>query len=410
LHFTLSPTARRTGLALTAVAGLALSGLALAPAAGAQSTPHRLTTARSCAVSTRPGIMACLALKVTAGANTLAKSTGSVSKAAAPAGYGPADLLSAYALPAGGGSGATVAVVDAYDDPNAETDLATYRANYGLPECSTANGCFQKVGQSGSAASLPTPDRGWAEEISLDLDMVSAICPQCHILLVEASSSSLDDLGTSVNTAVSLGAKYVSNSYGGGESSADTTYDSVYFDHPGVAITASAGDAGYGIEYPAASQYVTAIGGTALTKDSSARGWGETAWSGSGSGCTSFDPKPAWQRDTGCAQRTIADVSAVADPATGVAVQDTYGGDPGWEVFGGTSVASPIIASVYALAGTPSAGSYPASFPYAAPTALNDVPGGSNGSCSGSYLCTGVPGYDGPTGLGTPNGVSAFQG
>ncbi|WNI19562.1 S53 family peptidase [Actinacidiphila sp. ITFR-21] len=405
-----APTARRTAVALTAAAGLALSGLALAPTAGAQTTAHRLTTARSCAVAAKPGLMACQALKVTAGAQTLARSTGSVGAAAAPAGYGPADLVSAYGLPSGGGSGQTVAIVDAWDDPNAESDLAVYRAAFGLPECGTANGCFQKVGQDGGGAPLPLPDRAWAEEISLDLDMVSAICPLCRILLVEASSSAMDDLGASVNTAVALGAKYVSNSYGGGESPVDASYDSAYFDHPGVAITVSAGDAGYGIEYPAASQFVTAIGGTALTRDSSARGWKETAWGGSGSGCTSYDPKPAWQQDTECGGRTISDVSAVADPSTGVAVYDTYGGDPGWEVFGGTSVASPIVASVYALAGTPSAGSYPASFPYAHRDALNDVADGSNGTCAGSYLCTGLPGFDGPTGLGTPIGLTAFQG
>ncbi len=242
--------------------------------------------------------------------------------------------------------------------------------------------------------------------------MVSAICPNCHILLVEATSATMANLGTSVNTAVSLGAKYVSNSYGGGESSSDTSYDSSYFNHPGVAITVSSGDSGYGVEYPAASRYVTAVGGTSLSRNSgTTRGWSETAWSGAGSGCSSFDAKPTWQKDTGCSRRTVADVSAVADPNTGVAVYDTYGGDPGWEVFGGTSVASPIIASVYALAGVPSAGSYPASFPYAHyPNGLNDVSGGSNGSCGGSYLCTGVPGYDGPTGLGSPNGVTAFQG
>ncbi|MYS24456.1 physarolisin II. Serine peptidase. MEROPS family S53 [Streptomyces sp. DvalAA-14] len=435
MPFLRTAAARRTGLALSAAAALALSGLTLAPTAGAQpaaqppTTPHsrtaaqplpdtqslpaarRITTARSCAVGTRPGMMACQAVKVTAGANTLARSTGSVGAAtAAPAGYGPADLLSAYALPADGGSGATVAVVDAYDNPDAEADLATYRSTFGLPACGSADGCFRKVGQDGSATALPAPDRAWSEEISLDLDMVSAICPRCRILLVEASTSAIDDLGTAVNTAVSLGAGYVSNSYGGGESAADSSFDSRFFDHPGVAITASAGDAGYGAEYPAASQYVTAIGGTTLTRDASARGWGETAWAGSGSGCTSWDPKPAWQQDAGCAGRTISDVSAVADPSTGVAVYDTYGGDTGWEVFGGTSVAAPLIASVYALAGTPPTGSYPASFPYAHPAALNDAAGGSNGSCAGSYLCTGLPGYDGPTGLGTPAGTAAFQG
>ncbi|SEN68242.1 S53 family peptidase [Actinacidiphila rubida] len=400
---------RRAGIALTAAAGLAATGFALSPAAGAATAVHGLTTARSCAVSTHPGVMACKALKVTSGANSLAPSARSANPAATPSGYGPSDLHSAYALPSSGGSGATVAIVDAYDDPNAEADLATYRSTYGLAACTTANGCFKKVGQSGTS-SLPSADAGWAEEISLDLDMVSATCPSCHILLVEASSATMANLGKSVNTAVSLGAKYVSNSYGGGESSSDTSYDTSYFNHPGVAITVSAGDSGYGAEYPAASKYVTAVGGTSLKKSSTTRGWTDTVWSGTGSGCSAYDAKPTWQKDTGCSRRTVADVSAVADPATGVAVYDTYGGDTGWEVFGGTSASSPIIASVYALAGTPSSGSTPASFPYAHTGSLNDVVSGSNGSCSGSYLCTAKSGYDGPTGLGTPNGTTAFAG
>jgi subtilase family serine protease len=239
--------------------------------------------------------------------------------------------------------------------------------------------------------------------------MVSAICPLCHIILVEATSASTNNLGTAVNTAVSLGAKFVSNSYGGGESSSETSTDTSFYNHPGVAVTASSGDGGFGPEYPAASRFVTAVGGTSLTRASNSRGWTETAWSGAGSGCSSFETKPTWQKDTGCSRRTIADVSAVADPNTGVAVYDTEGGDPGFEVFGGTSVASPIMASVFALAGTPTAGTYPSSYPYSHTSSLNDVTSGSNGSCSPSYLCTAGPGYDGPTGLGTPNGTGAFH-
>ncbi len=400
---------RRTGLSLT-VAGLALSGLAAAPAADAQPTAsHGVRTVHSCAAPRSTGWAACLALKVTGG-TVAATATDSRSPKAAPSGYGPASLRSAYKLPSGGGSGATVAIVDAYDNPSAEKDLAVYRAQFGLPACTTANGCFKKVSQTGSTTALPSPDAGWAEEESLDVDMVSAVAPNAHIILVEANSATMADLGAAVNEAVKLGARYVSNSYGGGESSADPSYDSAYFNHPGVAITVSAGDSGYGTEYPAASKYVTAVGGTHLTTASNSRGWSETVWSGSGSGCSAYDPKPGWQKDTGCARRTVADVSAVADPATGVAVYDTYGGDPGWEVFGGTSVSAPLIAGVYADAGKPSAGSTPSSFPYAHKSALYDVTSGSNGSCGGSYLCTGKPGYDGPTGLGTPNGTAAFKG
>jgi subtilase family serine protease len=216
----------------------------------------------------------------------------------------------------------------------------------------------------------------------------------------------------------------VSNSWGGPEDNTITSFDS-HFKHSGVAITASSGDSGYGASWPASSPYVTAVGGTALHKASNSRGWTETAWSGAGSGCSAYEAKPSWQHDSGCAKRTVADVSAVADPNTGVAVYDTYNscsggllcdtelqigvaqGADGWVEVGGTSVASPIIASVYALAGNTSHvvnGSYP----YSHTSALNDVTSGSNGSCGGSYLCTARPGYDGPTGLGTPNGTGAF--
>jgi subtilase family serine protease len=374
--------------------------------------------------------MACNALRVTGGITAFqrqqAKQEGITPRAVSPkaasdspTGYGPSDLQSAYGLTdaaSSNGSGETVAIVDAYDDPNAAADLATYRSYYGLPSCTTSNGCFKKVSQTGSTTSLPSADSGWAGEESLDLDMVSATCPNCSILLVEANSASDADLGTAVNEAVRLGAKFVSNSYGGSESSSDTSYDSSYYNHPGVAITASAGDSAYGAEYPAASQYVTAVGGTSLSRDSSSRGWTESVWStssteGTGSGCSAYDPKPSWQTDSGCSMRMIGDVSAVADPATGVSVYDTYQAS-GWNTYGGTSASSPIIASVYALAGTPSSGSYPAQFPYnaAGTSALNDVTSGSNGTCDTDYFCNAGTGYDGPTGWGTPEGTDAFTG
>jgi hypothetical protein len=408
---------RRAGLTVLASVALATASLiTTAPAHAA--TPTRATPAqakpakaaqataapvrRACAAPTHKNEMACLSL-----VRTDVQPRKGLQPQVAPSGLGAADLKSAYALPSGG-SGQTVAIIDAYDDPNAESDLATYRSQYGLPACTTANGCFKKVNENGGS-SLPSPDSGWAEEISLDLDMVSAVCPSCKILLVEASQPTMDDLGTAVNTAVALGAKFVSNSYGGSEDSSDPSSDSAYFNHPGVAITVSSGDDGYGVEYPAASRYVTAVGGTSLSRASNTRGWSETAWSGAGSGCSAYDTKPTWQTDTGCSRRTVADVSAVADPNTGLAVYDTYGVG-GWVVVGGTSASAPIIAGVYALAGAPAAGSYPASFPYAHTGALNDVTSGSNGSCSPSYLCRAAAGYDGPTGLGTPNGVTAFSG
>ncbi|AEW97774.1 MULTISPECIES: S53 family peptidase [Streptomycetaceae] len=346
-------------------------------------------------------------------------------------GFVPSDLHAAYHLDGTSGGGRTVAIVDAQDDPNAESDLAAYRGAYGLPACTTANGCFRKTNQNGQASPLPAGDYGWAEEISLDLDMVSAVCPDCHILLVEANSATTDDLSAAEDTAAATpGVVAVSNSWGGAEDTTITAADS-HFNHPGVAVTASSGDSGYGVSWPASSPYVTAVGGTSLTKASNARGWSESAWgsasggNGAGSGCSAYEPKPAWQHDTGCAKRTVADVSAVADPATGVAVHDTYNscgtsswcdvllslglaqGADGWVEVGGTSASSPIIASVYALAGN-TASVNAGSYPYAHTSALNDVTSGANGSCGGGYLCTAGPGYDGPTGLGTPNGTGAF--
>ncbi|MEV4612440.1 putative Ig domain-containing protein [Kitasatospora sp. NPDC049258] len=403
------PRLRRLLVGLPALA-LAATGLlaVAAPSATATDTGAQSSvgTRRVCAAPS-PGEMACLAL-----ARTDLVQQHTLAPDATPSGYGPTDLTSAYNLPAAAGAGATVAIVDSNDDPKAESDLAAYRSQYGLPACTTANGCFRKVDQRGGT-SYPTADSGWAGEISLDVDMVSAVCPNCHILLVEADSATMENLGAAVNTAVSLGAKYVSNSYGGGEDASDTSYDTSYFNHPGVAITVSSGDSGYGAEYPASSKYVTAVGGTSLSRTSNARGWSEKVWGtssggdGAGSGCSGYDAKPTWQTDSGCAKRTVADVSAVADPATGVAVYQTYGGS-GWNVYGGTSASAPIIAAVYALAGTPGAGSNPASYPYAHTSSLYDVTGGANGSCSPSYLCTAAAGYDGPTGLGTPNGTAAF--
>jgi subtilase family serine protease len=423
------PTAgwsRRIAAAATATAAVVFSALGAAAPAGAAAatvkvTPH-VTWKNACSAP-KPGYAACNAKRVTGGvteylADKAAKQGVApqdvTPHATTPSGFGPSDLQSAYGLTsaaASNGSGHTIAIVDAYDDPNAEADLAKYRSYYGLSACTTANGCFKKVSQTGSTTSLPSGDSGWAEEISLDVDMASAMCPKCNILLVEATSASYANLGTAVNEAVKLGAKYVSNSYGGSDSSSDSSYDTAYYKHAGVAITVSSGDSGYGVEYPASSQYVTAVGGTALTKSgSTTRGWTETAWSDAGSGCSSYETKPSWQTDTSCSKRVVADVSAVADPNTGVSVYDSYGVTAGWYTFGGTSVSSPIIAGVYALAGTPSSGSYPSSFPYAHTSSLNDVTSGSNGSCSVSYYCTARSGYDGPTGLGTPSGTTAFAG
>jgi hypothetical protein len=343
-----------------------------------------------------------------------------------PTALGPADIQSAYKLPsATAGGGQTVAIVDAFDDPSAEADLAVFRSQYGLPPCTTANGCFSKVDQQGQASPLPAnnggPD-GWALEISLDLDAVSSACPNCNILLVEADDNSNANLQAAVDEAVALGAKFVSNSYGGNENSLELRDDTNY-NHPGVAVTASAGDSGYGVNYPSASQYVTAVGGTTLTKDTSvARGWTESVWfgdppgDGTGSGCSAYEPQPSFQQGISqltavCKNRATVDVSADADPASGLAVYDTDG-ISGWLQVGGTSLSSPLIAATYALAGTPAAGTYPNSYPYHDPSQssdLNNITSGSNGNC-GNVLCNAGPGWNGPTGLGTPDGVKAFQG
>jgi subtilase family serine protease len=371
---------------------------ALAPAAHAAPSANGLSHRRVCP-AVPPGAAHCHADVVTDAGGAPRATSG-------PTGLAPADLQSAYALPsATAGGGQTIAIVDAYDDPQAEADLGVYRARFGLPACTTANGCFKKVNQNGVQGSYPRGDAGWGQEISLDLDMASAVCPNCRILLVEAKTNSFANLSTAVDTAAGLGATVISNSYGGSEYPGEVTAQS-HFNHPGVAITVSSGDSGYGVEFPAASQYVTAVGGTSLRRAAgTARGWGETAWSGAGSGCSAYMPKPTWQHDADCARRTVADVAAVADPQTGVSVYDTFR-TGGWLVFGGTSVAAPVVAGVYALAGN--AGGPYGSFPYSHTAALFDVTGGSTGSCGGSYLCTGVTGFDGPTGLGTPNGAGAF--
>jgi hypothetical protein len=319
--------------------------------------------------------------------------------------YGPADIQDAYGLTsvaADYGADQTVAIVDAYDLPTAESDLAHYRSTYGLPACTTANGCFKKVNQYGSTSSYPAYDSGWGGEIALDLDAVSATCPNCHILLVEASSDSFSDLVTAVNRAAAMGATQISNSYGAPEWGSGENSLETYYNHPGVAVTASSGDDHYGVQYPAASRYVTAVGGTSLYKDSSTRGWSETAWDGAGSGCSDYIAKPSWQTDTDCTNRSVADVSAVADPNTGLATYNSSNG--GWWQVGGTSLASPVVAAAYALTGSAAAAP---GFAYSNPTWFNDVTSGTNdlddGSCIFTYLCYAAAGFDGPTGLGTPN-------
>ena len=401
---------------------LACSGMVLAQstapgdqtASGGQSYTLPANVDRVCHRPTDPEKASCLALR----RNDIGRGAHPKATASYQSGYTPSQLQSAYNVPTGG-AGKTIAIVDAYDNPSALQDLKVYRQQFGL----AAGPTITKLNQSGQTVetldtttgtisagtgAAPTPNTSWGQEIALDLDMASAICPACNILLVEADSNSFANLGAAVNTAARQNVASISNSYGAKEFLGETSFQS-YYNHPGVAITVSSGDSGYGVEFPAASRYVTAVGGTSLTSAGSTRGWSESVWSGAGSGCSAYISKPSWQTDKGCANRTVADVSAVANPNTGVAVYDSYGSTDGanWYVFGGTSVSAPIVASVYALASNLiTYGEYP----YSHTGSLFDVVSGSNGGCikRKAYLCTGVTGYDGPSGLGTPNGVGAF--
>ncbi|HEX5308759.1 MAG TPA: fibronectin type III domain-containing protein [Solirubrobacteraceae bacterium] len=414
------------GAVIVPAALMLVAAPASAVKVGAHYGPEGPTNANSCSNSVSAGYAHCLAhFRTDAWARDRRPVAHGQKVSSATLGndgaYDPSFLRSAYATPSAGGVGQTVAIVDAYDDPNAESDMAHYRSFFGLSACTTANGCFRKVNQSGAASPLPSHNSGWGQEISLDLDMVSAICESCHVVLVEASSNSMANLGASVNTAVKLGANVVTNSYGGSEYSSETSDTTSYFDHPGVAITAATGDSGYGVEFPAAAPTVTAVGGTSLYQEtnSGTRDATEEAWSGAGSGCSSYEPQQAWQLAvvteytlTGCYKRMIADVSADANPNTGVWVYDTYGGNSGFEIFGGTSASTQIVGAVFALAGNAPGGSGEATaYPYSHIAALNYVHVGSNGKC-GTYLCDAADSehFNGPTGLGTPNGVAAFTG
>jgi hypothetical protein len=419
------PGARRglrvtTVVASTSTLVAALTITAATATAGVSSQGHGRGpgNVKGACAAAKPGYARCLAeMRTDVHEGTGVRGPAALARGAAaalPQGYGPADLGSAYKLPTAGGANQTVAIVDAGDDPTAEADLAVYRSTYGLSPCTTANGCFHKVNQRGAATPLPA-DQGWGVEEALDLDMVSAACPECHILLVEGDTASFDDLGASENEAVALGANEVSNSYGGTESNGVAAYAADYT-HPGVAIVASSGDSGYGIpNVPAAFSSVVAVGGTSLTKATNARGWTESAWIGASSGCSAWIDKPAWQTDANCPGRMVADVAADADPQTGPAIYvtdtpDLEGLPSGWNIVGGTSASSPFIAGVIGLAGNPQ--KFPnASVFYTDHSGLFDVVGGNNGifqDCGGDYQCNAVAGYDGPTGWGTPNGLSGF--
>ncbi len=429
----------RRALVVASAAGLAagVTGLTVSAASASTARPHphvsiakekshgahasqpKMTRADSRSTHACPAVIvvghkSCMLLK----RDGLHPILGSASPNAIPAGvgYGPSQLQSAYNLTsasAADGAGRTIAVVDAFDDPTAAADLATYRSAAGLPPVPS----FQKLNQNGQTSPLPSEapaSDDWTLEESLDLDMASAICPLCNIVLVEATNDSGNGLDVAENAAASV-AGYISNSWGGSESSSDTTLDSTDFNHPGDVITASAGDSDFGVIYPATSPNVVAVGGTRLSTASNSRGWTESVWNtstgseGTGSGCSTVEPQPSWQTAlglSGCSRRIDNDVAADADPASGVAVYDTSNGNGGWNEVGGTSASSPMLAAMYALAGN--AGNTPADDIYTHTGDFFDVTTGNNGSCSPAYLCTAETGYDGPTGIGTPDGIAGL--
>jgi len=410
--------ARAAATAATPAPSAAARLIASEAAHGAHASQPARTAANTgfthaCSAVIVVGKESCFALK----RDGISPLAASASPDAIPSGYGygPSNLQSAYDLTsasASDGSGRTVALVDAYNDPTAASDLAEYRSAAGLPTVPS----FEQVNQEGETSPLPSEapsDDDWTLEESLDLDMVSAICPECNIVLVEADNDSGDGLDIAENTAASL-AGYVSDSWGGAEASTDTTYDTEYWDHPGDVLTASAGDSDYGVIYPATSPNVVSVGGTSLSTASNTRGWTESVWNdgsseGTGSGCSAYEPQPAWQTaldETGCSFRIDNDTSADADPDTGLAVYDTSNSNGGWVEVGGTSASSPMVAAMYALAGDP--GDTPADDIYTHTSDFYDVTSGNDGTCSPDYLCTAETGYDGPTGIGTPDGIAGL--
>jgi subtilase family serine protease len=389
-------------VAAAGAASLVVAALATGLPASANAASAKLHPAHVCKAVLAKGEATCHALK-------MVNDKGVAPTASAPAAgaLSPTQVRAAYGL-TGIDSTRTVAIVDAYGYTNLARDLATYRSYYNLPACPLGT-CLTIMNQTGGST-LPAMDLGWAQEQALDVDAVSATCPSCKILVVQANSASIADLGAAVSTAAKqAGVVAISNSYGGGDLS-DATYGAPY-NHPGIAITASTGDNGYkGASFPASSAYVTAVGGTSLSMSGTTR-VSETVWSGSGSGCSSYNTALAVAAPfaTGCAKRAMADVSAAANPSTGglAVYYPSSSTSSTWGQFGGTSESSPIIASVYALAGS----GYSNATPYTQGTSgnLHDVTSGSNARhCPVSQWCKARTGWDGPTGLGTPNGTGAF--
>ncbi|MFH8582611.1 S53 family peptidase, partial [Streptomyces zaomyceticus] len=342
----------------------------------AAGRPKPLPPVRVCRPTSNWHRAACLAM-----INPNFRPVTSLPPGAQPAGLSPSDIRSAYKLAGTNGQHRTVAITVAHHHPNMESDLAVYRRQFHLPTCNTASGCFRVINQNGGSTLPTTVVPEWSLEEAIDVEMVSAACSGCRILVIEADDATPASLFAAVDQAVAQGAKFINNSWILPEASFEGAFD-FHFNHPGVTFTFSSGDNGGVTQYPPASPYVTAVGGTSLFRANNSRGWTERAWNGTGCGCSLFEPKPAFQHDTICTNRTIADVSAVADIATGVAVYTTSpipDGSTGWVVAGGTSVAAPLVAGMYALAGNPAPGTFPNSYPYARPQDFFDITTGSAG-------------------------------
>lgn len=324
---------------------------------------------------------------------------------ATPTGIFPAQMVKSYGFSGivNQGAGQTIGIVDAFDAPTIEADLAVFNTQFGLAACTTANGCFQKVYAAGTP---PAVDAGWSLETSLDVEWAHAIAPQAKILLVEGATNSFTNLLAAVDVAVAHGASVVSMSFGGPEFSAELQQDS-HFNVPFVTFVASSGDNGHGASYPAASPFVVGVGGTSLTIQSDGTYVSETAWNGSGGGTSRFEPKP--QNQVGLVfltqKRSIPDIAYDADPNTGVPVYDTTGGK-NWIQVGGTSSSAPQWSALFAIANSSRAAAGKAALNgvldnlYNLTQDLNDVTTGTNGICGRN--CKTKHGYDKVTGLGTP--------
>jgi subtilase family serine protease len=416
---------RISRIAIAAGAALTVLGALTAAVPGAaMAGTLRTPAARAACPVARPGQERCLTLYApqTAVNRAIAEKAAGErvsAQATTPKGWGAKSIEAAYKLPVTKGAGQTIGIVDAFSTPHLASDLGVYRKEYGLPPCTAASGCLRIVNQEGQPSPLPRPDPlGWGVEETLDVSMVSAACPLCKIVVVEGTSPSFKNLALAEDTAVRLGANVVSNSYGSRESGFTQAY-AKYYDQPGHVIVAASGDYGFtAAMFPANLATVTAAGGTQLSRAKNARGWTEQVWNtglgASGSGCSAYVAKPAWQHDPDCPGRTVTDVAAVAEnvPIYDSSVPARLGGP--WLSVSGTSAASPLIAGVYGLAGN--AATVKPGHEYAHASALFDVTKGNNdwfnqahgASCGYDYLCVAKKGYDGPTGLGTPDGTGAF--